>query len=76
MGLKKALEVMLESMATGKVADRPDLLVGIEDITRLVGYERISKLKEKYGGEERDYAFRKQAFPSSSLLLHPMTPHQ
>lgn len=75
MGMKKALEVMLESMATGTVADRPDLLVGIEDITRLVGYERINRLEQallledqlekKYGEEERDYVIRKRVSSSS-----------
>lgn len=69
MGMKKALEVMLNCMATGEMADRPDLLVGIEDITQLVGYERINKLEQsllmeeqlekKYGSEERDYVIRK-----------------
>ncbi|MCX7361238.1 MAG: isocitrate lyase/PEP mutase family protein [Alphaproteobacteria bacterium] len=71
MGMKKALEVMLDCMATGKTADRPDLLVGIEEITQLVGYERINKLEQallledqlekKYGDEERDYVIRKSA---------------
>ena len=71
MGMRKALEVMLDCMATGKTADRPDLLVGIEDITQLVGYERINKLEQallledqlekKYGDEERDYVIRKSA---------------
>ncbi len=38
MGMKKALEVMRHCIETGEIADRPDLLVGIEDITELVGY--------------------------------------
>jgi hypothetical protein len=38
MGMMKALEVMLKCMETGGIADRPDLLVGIEGITQLVGY--------------------------------------
>lgn len=71
MGMKKALEVMLNCMETGEIADRPDLLVGMEDITQLVGYARINKLEQdllleeqlqkKYGEEERDYVIRKRA---------------
>jgi 2-methylisocitrate lyase-like PEP mutase family enzyme len=72
MGMKKALAVMLNCMQTGETADRPDLLVGIEDITKLVGYERINRLEQallleeqlekKYGDEERDYVIRKGSF--------------
>ena len=71
MGMKKALEVMLKCMETSEIADRPDLLVGMEDITQLVGYARINKLEQdllleeplekKYGEEERDYVIRKRA---------------
>ncbi|MCX7361234.1 MAG: hypothetical protein NTV97_05070 [Alphaproteobacteria bacterium] len=53
----------------GGAVARPDLLVGIEEITQLVGYERINKLEQallledqlekKYGDEERDYVIRK-----------------
>lgn len=60
MGMKKVLEALLEAMTTGKVVDRPDLSVGIEDITQLVGYERINRRK-KYGDAERDYVIRKRA---------------
>jgi len=65
MGMKKALAVMLNCMETGEIADRPDLLVGMEDITQLVGYARINQLEQrllleeqlerKYGDQERDY---------------------
>lgn len=69
MGMKKALEVMRTCMETGEIADRPDLLVGMEDITQLVGYARINQLEQrllldeqlerKYGDQERDYVIRK-----------------
>lgn len=72
MGMKKALEVMLNCMATGEIADRPDLLVGMDDITQLVGYARINKLEQdllleeqlekKYGEQDRDYVIRKGSF--------------
>ena len=70
-GMKKALEVMLHCIETGETADRPDLLMGMEELTELVGYARINKLEQdlllqdqldrKYGGEERDYVIRKHA---------------
>jgi 2-methylisocitrate lyase-like PEP mutase family enzyme len=70
-GMKKALEVMLHCMETGETADRPDLLMGMEELTELVGYARINKLEQdlllqdqldrKYGGEERDYVIRNHA---------------
>jgi hypothetical protein len=52
-------------MATGELADRPDLLVGMETITGLFGYDRIAQLERelldegqleaKYGTGSRDY---------------------
>jgi 2-methylisocitrate lyase-like PEP mutase family enzyme len=70
-GMKKALEVMLKCMETGESADRPDLLMGMEELTHLVGYARINKLEQnlllqdqlerKYGTEDRDYVIRKHA---------------
>jgi 2-methylisocitrate lyase-like PEP mutase family enzyme len=68
-GMQKALEQMKRCIETGEVVDRPDLLVGIEEITALMGYERIAELEQtfmleedlarKYGEEERDYVIRK-----------------
>lgn len=52
MGMRKGLEVMLESMKTGEVHDRPDLLVGIEDITDLMGYALINQLENEFSLEE------------------------
>lgn len=46
-GMQKALEVLRECMVTGNSADRPDLLVGMETITALMGYERISALENE-----------------------------
>jgi 2-methylisocitrate lyase-like PEP mutase family enzyme len=64
-GMQKALEALRQCLATGEFAERPDLLVDMETITRLVGYERVSALENellsaealerKYGGAERDY---------------------
>ena len=70
-GMRKALEVMQHCIATGEAADRPDLLVGIEDITDLMGYARIAELEQaftleedlarRYGDAERDYVVRGSA---------------
>ncbi|MBI3068810.1 MAG: isocitrate lyase/PEP mutase family protein [Betaproteobacteria bacterium] len=68
-GMKKALELMLDSIASGNVHDRPDLLAGIEEITDLMGYERIAELESrflleeqierKYGAAKPQYVIRK-----------------
>ena len=52
MGMKKALEIMHDSMKTGQVHDRPDLLVGIEEITDLMGYALINQLENEFSLEE------------------------
>jgi 2-methylisocitrate lyase-like PEP mutase family enzyme len=52
MGMKKALELMRESMRTGTVHDRPDLLVGIEEITDLMGYALVNELERSFSLEE------------------------
>lgn len=71
-GMRKALEVMKQCMVTGEAADRPDLTVSMEDLTKLVGYERITKLEQalltdeqlerKYGSDEREYVIRQGDF--------------
>ena len=68
MGMRKALEAMKESIATGEAVDRPDLLVGIEDITDLMGYSHIAELEQafmleedlerRYGHDEREYVVK------------------
>ena len=68
MGMRKALEAMQQSIATGEAVDRPDLLVGIEDITDLMHYPRIAELEQafaleedlerRYGEAEREYVVR------------------
>jgi 2-methylisocitrate lyase-like PEP mutase family enzyme len=67
-GMRKALEVTKQCIASGELVDRPDLLDGIEDITRLMGYEHVAaleadllrpeELERKYGQGERDYVIR------------------
>lgn len=68
MGMKQALQVMLQCMATGEAVDRPDLLISMEELTDLVGYRRINNLEQallsdeqlhrKYGADQRDYVVR------------------
>ena len=67
-GMQKALETLKQCIATGELTDRPDLLVDMAAITKLVGYERINELENslltdeqinrKYGEGERDYVVK------------------
>ena len=50
--MKKALELMMDSVSTGSLHDRPDLLASIEEITDLMGYDHINRLESKYMLEE------------------------
>jgi len=47
-GMRQALALMTESIATGQIMDRPDLLVGIEEIMALIGDDEISALEQRY----------------------------
>jgi 2-methylisocitrate lyase-like PEP mutase family enzyme len=70
-GMKAALSLLKHSIETGELVDRPDLLVSMEEITALVGYERINKLEQeltteeellrKYGNQRRDYVIHDHA---------------
>jgi len=72
-GMRKALEVMRQCIESGELVDRPDLLEGMEDITRLMGYARVSQLENellateslarKYDSGERDYVIRADVKP-------------
>lgn len=46
-GMQTALALMQESIAKGEAYDRPDVLVGIEDIMELMGYEHMRALEKK-----------------------------
>jgi 2-methylisocitrate lyase-like PEP mutase family enzyme len=68
MGMTRALNVFRESMETGTVYDRPDMLAGIGDITQLLGYPAVDRLEtefllpeemdRKYGTGERSFVVR------------------
>ncbi|CAB3859757.1 isocitrate lyase/PEP mutase family protein [Achromobacter anxifer] len=46
-GMRQALQVMQGVIASGEPADRPDLLVGIEDIMQLMGYEEMRAMEKR-----------------------------
>ncbi len=46
--MRSALELMKTSIETGEVFDRPDMLVGIEEIMDLVGDSSVSEMERKY----------------------------
>jgi 2-methylisocitrate lyase-like PEP mutase family enzyme len=68
MGMRQALEVFRDSVESGVIHDRADMLVGIEDITDLMGYPQIDALEaayllpeeieRKYGSDTRAYVVR------------------
>ncbi len=45
--MQQALELFRQVVETGEPIDRPDLLVGIEDIMKLMGYEQMRALEER-----------------------------
>jgi len=61
-GMRKALEQMKWCIETGEIADRPDLLASMEEITALAGYDAVDRLEQeftlaedlekRYGGEK------------------------
>lgn len=52
-GMQKAIAALKQCMETGELADRPDLLVGMETITGLFGYDRIAQLESEFLYEEQ-----------------------
>jgi 2-methylisocitrate lyase-like PEP mutase family enzyme len=52
-GMRTALQVMKQGVETGKIMDRPDLLVGMEEITTLMGYAHVSELEAEFLLEEQ-----------------------
>jgi 2-methylisocitrate lyase-like PEP mutase family enzyme len=45
--MQQALSLMRQSVETGEPIDRPDLLVGIEDIMQLMGYDQMRALESR-----------------------------
>jgi len=67
-GMRQAILALQGGLQGDEVTDRPDLLVGMQDITDLVGYERIAALESellsaeqlarKYHEGARDYVVK------------------
>jgi len=47
-GMKKALETVLESVKKEKLIERPDLVLGFEGMTELLGYFEMQKIEEQF----------------------------
>ncbi len=47
-GMRKALEVLKESVEKGQVIERPDLVASFEEITELMGVPQIMELEKKF----------------------------
>ena len=51
-GMKKAVEVLFESIKTGEVYDRPDLAVSFQEFTELMGLPDIHDLEKRFLTED------------------------
>ena len=63
-GMTNALDTFGESIQTGAVTDRPDLLVSFEELNDLVGFGEIQDLEQRYSTEAQltaQYGRRKAA---------------
>lgn len=47
-GMKQAIAAIKQSMDTGEVVDRPDLLVSFEELNDLVGIKELERLEQRY----------------------------
>jgi 2-methylisocitrate lyase-like PEP mutase family enzyme len=47
-GMKHAIAAIKQSMHTGEVVDRPDLLVSFEELNDLVGIKELERLEQRY----------------------------
>jgi 2-methylisocitrate lyase-like PEP mutase family enzyme len=48
-GMRNALEALGESLRSGEVVERPDLMVDFEELNDLVGFQTIGELERRYG---------------------------
>jgi len=51
-GMKKAVELLLESVRSGEIYDRPDLTVSFEEFTTLMGLTDIQDMEKRFLTEE------------------------
>jgi 2-methylisocitrate lyase-like PEP mutase family enzyme len=47
-GMQNALSALQESISTGTVIERPDLLVSFEELNALVGFEQVQAIEQKF----------------------------
>jgi 2-methylisocitrate lyase-like PEP mutase family enzyme len=47
-GMKNAIDAVQESLRSGEVVDRPDLLVPFEELNALVGMDELDRLEQRY----------------------------
>ncbi len=47
-GMKKAFNVVLESIEQGKIIERPDLVMSFEELTELIGFPEIQDLEKRF----------------------------
>ncbi|HUB48197.1 MAG TPA: isocitrate lyase/PEP mutase family protein [Acetobacteraceae bacterium] len=52
-GMKNAIAAVQESLRSGEVVDRPDLLVPFEELNALVGMAELDRLEQRYLTEEQ-----------------------
>lgn len=48
MGMRNGLEALKESIEKGEVVERPDLTIGFEEYTDLIGLPKITELENRY----------------------------
>lgn len=75
-GMRTALSLMAGSVESGQIVDRPDLLAGIEEITSLVGYERIEALEARFLQEADIVRKYGDATPSYVVAEQPDSNHR
>lgn len=47
-GMTKGLQALLDSVGQGALTERPDLVANMEEITGLIGYEKVAALEEAF----------------------------
>jgi 2-methylisocitrate lyase-like PEP mutase family enzyme len=52
-GMQGALDALLESVRSGEVVDRGELLLSFEEINELMGLDRILELEQRFLGDEQ-----------------------
>jgi hypothetical protein len=47
-GMKNGLELLGQSLQSGKVVDRPDALVSFEELNEIMGMAQVQRLEERF----------------------------